>query len=392
MSDTTTLILRARLFQFHAKYLWRVHRRFVKRHLHERCRNCVVSSAYSPLDETGLCRECRAGVAEPADTVADARKLETLAAEIDAVFREYEGKGAGGYDACVMLSGGKDSALLVYELKRRYPRLRLVALTIDNSFMSPIALANAARAAERLDVDQVTLKPARSLYRKSFRLACRLREEGKGCFETVDRIDADLGFSVAKIFAATHRIPLLVSGLSWAQIERIFGVRSFEVPQEQALAKVTETLGKPLGDVYGPAELEHWWDPARFPRECWPRFIHPFYAWRYEEQAIQDRVVELDLIKPGNDSPLLTNNVIIPMMIVADYLRLGYASFEPEFASQVRAGKADGQFWRSVFEMLEYSARTGWMLEKELDKTLGRLGMTRGEVGLVRERTADQPS
>lgn len=385
MSKATTLIIRARLFQYHAKYLWDVHRRLVKRHLHERCHNCAISSAYSPLDKTGLCVECRNDASSPVvASRLDHPQLQDLAAELDALFRNYEGKGQGAYDALVMLSGGKDSALLIHELQRRYPRLRILALTIDNSFMSPVAVENAGRVVEQLNVDHVTLKPAQSLYRKSFRLACCLREPGKGCFETVDRIDADLGFSLAKIYAATHRIPLLASGLSWAQIERIFGVRSFEVPQQQALARVTHTLGRPLSEIYVPAELEYWWDPARFARDRWPRFVHPFYAWRYEEKAIQDRVIELGLIKPGNDSPLLTNNVIIPMMIVADYLRLGYASFEPEFASQVRAGKADRRFWRNVFEMLEYSARTGWMLDKEIDKLARLLDLTRADIGLAR--------
>ena len=67
-------------------------------------------------------------------------------------------------------------------------------------------------------------------------------------------------------------------------------------------------------------------------------------------------------------------------MIVADYLRLGYASFEPEFASMVRAGKADRTFWRNVFEMLEYSARTGWLLGGEIDKQARSIGLTRQDI------------
>src|SRR5207248_297254 len=106
-------------------------------------------------------------------------------------------------------------------------------------------------------------------------------------------------------------------------------------------------------------------------------FIHPFYAWRFEEQDIRNRVLKWGLIKPGNDSPLLTNNVLIPMMIVADFFRLGYPSFEPEFACMVREGKAERLFWRNVFEMLEYSAKTGWMLETEIDRLAGSLGLTR---------------
>ena len=107
--------------------------------------------------------------------------------------------------------------------------------------------------------------------------------------------------------------------------------------------------------------------------------------WRYEEQYIRDRVVELGLIEAGNDSPLLTNNIILPMMIAVDYLRLGYGSFEPEFASQVRNGKADPVFWRNVFEMLEHSAKTGWMLDAEIDKIAKGLDLTRKDIGMTRQ-------
>ncbi len=234
----------------------------------------------------------------------------------------------------------------------------------------------------------VTVRARPSLYRKSFRFACTRLAPGQGCFETVDRIDADLGFSIAKIYAATNEIPLLLSGLSWAQVDRIFECGSFEVPPAQALAKVTSTLGTPLEELYTPAEMHYWWDPARFPAERHPRFVHPFYVWRFPEQEIQSRVTELGLIEPGNGSPLLTNNTIIPLMIVVDFLHLGYASFEPEFARLVREGRSDRIFWRNVFEMLEHSAKTGWMLDKELDKIAAGLDLTRADIGLVRGRRA----
>ena len=64
--------------------------------------------------------------------------------------------------------------------------------------------------------------------------------------------------------------------------------------------------------------------------------------------------------------------------------RLGYASFEPEFADMVRSGKASRRFWRNVFEMLEYSAKTGWMLDAELTRIVRELDLTREDIGLVR--------
>ncbi len=378
-----SLIVRARLFDFHARHLWRFHRVVARRHLSKRCLNCAISEVCSPLDAAGVCAECRTHQAKARNSIREiTAPTAELAAALTALLRNYEGAGKGAYDALVMLSGGKDSALLIHELQQRHPKLRLLAMTIDNSYMSPVALQNCARIVDTLNVDHVSVRLAKSVYAKSFRFACCHVEDKKGAFETVDRIDADLGFSQAKIYAATHRIPLLLSGLSWTQVERLFGLQSFEVPQEQALAKVTSTLGVDLNEIYDASELRYWWDPQRFDKADWPRFVHPFYAWRMEEQDIRDRVVNLGLIKPGNDSPLLTNNVLIPMMIVADFHNQGYASFEPEFACLVREGKAARLFWRNVFEMLEYSAKTGWMLEKEIDKLASSIGLTRHDLGI----------
>ena len=380
-----SLIRRARLFDFHARHLWKFHRLLVRRHLRKRCSKCALSEACSALDERGHCAECRkARPLNPAENAMAQEAQARLALELEAVLRAHEGKGVGAHDALVMLSGGKDSALLIHELQQRYPRLRILAFTINNSFMSPIALRNCETIIEKCNVDHVTVTLAKSIYTKSFRFACTHVEKGKGAFETVDRIDADLGFSLAKIHAARHRIPLLLSGLSWTQVERLFDVQSFEVPQSQALKKVTHTLGQDLRNIYAPEELRYWWDPECFDSSSWPRFLHPFYAWRYEEGTIREKVLKLGLIKPGRDSPLLTNNILIPMMIVVDYLRQGYASFEPEFACMVREGKSERIFWRNVFEMLEYSAKTGWMLDREIDRLAGSLGLSREAIGAVR--------
>jgi hypothetical protein len=223
MSETAALIRRARVVEWYAKYIWRFHRLAVAKHLAKRCVSCAASAAYLPLDVQMTCRACRER--RQAQETPGPRALE---AELDALLREHAGKGAGSHDAVVLFSGGKDSIFLVHMLKRRHPDLRILALLVDNSFMSPVALDNAARAVEKLDVDYVPLKPARSLYKKYFRLACTLLEAGKGCYQTVDMTEIYFFISLAKTFAATNQIPLIISGLAWAQVERLYGVQSFE--------------------------------------------------------------------------------------------------------------------------------------------------------------------
>jgi hypothetical protein len=341
-----------------------------------------VSAVYSPLDEHMICALCRTASAKPDHAAAPAPPgLET---ELDQLLLQHAGKGTSSYDAVVLFSGGKDSVFLIHELKSRYPGLRLVALLIDNSFMSPLALDNAARAAEMLDVDYVPLKPARSLYKKYFRIACTHVGEGKGCFETVDMTEIYFFVSLAKTFAATNQIPLIISGLAWAQVERLYGVQSFEAPPDAELRKIEAVIGPLLASHYDPSEERYFWHAYKYPDAAFPRFIHPFYVWRFQENDIRDRVTSLGLIERGNDSPLLTNHRVIIMMVIVDYVRIGYCSYEPDITEQIRHGTADRLYWRNIFEMTEYSAKTGWMMDKEIDKILKSLDLTRAAIGLPR--------
>ena len=42
----------------YAKWIWPIHRVFVKKYLSPRCKTCLVTAKYSPF-ENGICKECR---------------------------------------------------------------------------------------------------------------------------------------------------------------------------------------------------------------------------------------------------------------------------------------------------------------------------------------------
>jgi hypothetical protein len=144
-------------------------------------------------------------------------------------------------------------------------------------------------------------------------------------------------------------------------------------------------IGPLLSSNYNSSEERYFWRPAKYPETKRPRLIHPFYVWRATEKTIRDFVIEQGYIKPGNDSPVLTNHRIIIMMAIVDYVRLGYSSYEPDITAQNRQATADPVYWRNIFEMTEYSAKTGWMMKKEIGKILKSLDLKREDVGLPRD-------
>jgi hypothetical protein len=148
------------------------------------------------------------------------------------------------------------------------------------------------------------------------------------------------------------------------------------MPFSHERKKRTHSAGIPLAETFPPQSLRFWWDPGLYPEDAVARVLFPMYVWRIDEQELRRRVIELGLIQPGHDSPLVTNNTLVPLMGIIDVKNLGYSSFEPEFATLVRAGKTDRRLWLAIFEMLEYSSRSRFLMERLVGHTLRALNLT----------------
>jgi hypothetical protein len=73
------------------------------------------------------------------------------------------------YDCLCLYSGGKDSTYMLYVLARRL-NLRVLALTLDNWFISPQTHVNIRTTIQRLDtVDHMLFKPAWSVVQQSMK-------------------------------------------------------------------------------------------------------------------------------------------------------------------------------------------------------------------------------
>ena len=383
---------------------WPQNREAVAARLAPRCRRCILSERYAPLVD-GLCPACwqeeagddgGSGVAAGASgAVGEAGTPRAGAAEaLRDLLREYEGAASADspapasaaasreYDALLLFSGGKDSAFLLHRLRAEHPRLRLLAVTVDNGFFSSVAMANARRIVGRIGgVDHMVYRPRSELFVKTFRHAFTHLNEG-GCYTTVDRMDGDLVFDIGRNLAAMLGVPLMIAGLSSEQVRRVLGLDHFESPRSRELARRETSAGFDLQSLYTPEEQRYWWDGRRWGEGRVPRVVYPFFAWDYDEAAVREMVVELGLIEPGADNPLITNNDTIPVMVAVDIAKMGYCGFEPEFAELVRQGKADRATWLAVFEAAEALVGEGRFLPHCIADTLTRLDLTEADVGI----------
>lgn len=369
----------ARMFEFYVRRIWPMQRRFVAGRLSRRCTQCGASEKMLPLGSDGVCSEC---AQQNARGLPPRRERDTaLEAELGAILAAAQGSGTGNHDVLVMFSGGKDSTYLVQRMKNDHPGLRILACTVDNGFMSPVARRNLDEVLPRLDIDHVFLRPHRQFYLKLFRYAL-MHLNAEGSYGTVDFSDGEFMLDSARKLAAEKGIPLILCGYSRYQVENGLGLHHFESPPEAERRPRTATAGLALADIFDDADQRLWWQGQTRPGTDVPRLLFPLYAWDLEEAEIKRQVVAWGLIQDRNQSPIVTNHRLIPLLGVVDVHRFGYSSFEKEFCRMIREGKADRESWQHTFEFLEYTSRTGLFVKPLVLDLLEELGLTTADVGV----------
>ncbi|MBV8381758.1 MAG: hypothetical protein JOZ63_04080 [Planctomycetaceae bacterium] len=329
-----------KIIELYAEYVWPTIRLAVRRS--RRCQRCILSERHGPLID-GLCAECREQ--EPPKSVGAPAAPPAVTPEtrerFDRVIRSYIN--GNRYHGLLLLSGGKDSAYILSRMKAEYPDLRLLCATVNNGFMSPVAMSSATRVVEKLKTDLIVSNDCIDEFAKVLRKAF-LELNGRGSYGVVDFADGDLIFRIGQRIAEGMGIPLVIGGLSWVQVQRILGKDDFEIVQDSA-----------------------------------PHLVFPLAVWRTNEQEIRRFVRSADLLPKGSDSPIVSNNALIMTMSAVDVMNLGYCSFEPEFAQLVREGKTDRSTWLHIFELLEFATRKG-AFDREITRTLARLDLSLSDV------------
>lgn len=379
MAQDVDPVKTAKLFEFYVRNVWPLQRRFVGRRIHRRCTRCGASERMLPLDTRGICSECDARTRQGAPQKR--ARDPVLEAELAKILAAAQGTGHGDYDALVMFSGGKDSSYLVRRLKDEQPRLRLLTCTVDNGFMSPVAKRNIDEILPRLNVDHVFIRPRREFYVRLFRYALT-HLNADGSYGTVDFSDGEFMLDSARRLAAEKQIPLIVCGYSRYQVENGLGLHHFESPPEVERRARTETAGLKLTDIFDDEDEQRlWWQGPADGRNA-ARLLFPLYAWDLEEDEIKRKVVEWGLISAKDQSPIVTNHRLIPLLGVVDVHRFGYSSFEKEFCRMIREGKADRESWQHTFEFLEYTSKTGLFVKPLVLDLLKELGLDTEDVGV----------
>ncbi len=183
------------------------------------CARCGLASNFPGVtyDEAGVCHICRAydGYRERARSYFKSR------AELDALLDRIKAERTGTHDCLVLLSGGKDSTYMLYQLAAA--GLKILAFTLDNGYISETAKENIRRVVGALGVDHVfgTTPAMNEIFAESLR---QHHNVCNGCFKTI--------YTLAVNLARERGIRTIVTGLSRGQFfETRLTEHVFQQPQ-----------------------------------------------------------------------------------------------------------------------------------------------------------------
>ena len=291
-------------------------------------------------------------------------------------------RGSTGYQALVCLSGGKDSLYLLHRLRVDYG-LDVLAFTVDAN-IPDVAWKSIRRTIERLQVDHLVYRPPPELYRKLFAYLLR-HQEPRGAVYTVSYVYAPL-FEGAALQAATEKgIPVVFAGYSPGQPEP----ERMHYEFRRELIERTDWTPPGLRDsgAFSATELARFWDPRRWPSGTrFPRYIAPFHAWDYDQDAIIDRIVELDLVeRRSHASPVVSNYPVNWLLMYSDLRNLGYNPYAPEFSALIRQGKASYRYWKVMAPAVDAMIRHRALLGRNVTTQMNWLQLREEELRI------DQP-
>lgn len=352
----------------------------------KKCRTCLLPASVpgSDIDADGICRPCREHRTSPAPAVSRRAFADDLEHTLAAV-RNHPGS---EYDCLVPFSGGKDSLYLLHRLKRDYG-LRVLAYTCDID-LPAAAWSNIRTALQALDVDHLVYAPAPRFLARLFAYLLR-NQEARGAVYTVSYVYAPLFEGSAIRLAIEKNIPLILAGYSPGQPEPERMLYEF-APELIRAEDWTPPRLRECGE-FSEDELRHFYNPLALPADTrFPRYLAPFHAWDYDQDAVMKAVVRLGLVKRrAHASPIVSNYPINWLMMYSDLRHFGYNPYTPEFSALIREGKASLGYWRIMAPVVDFMIRNRVLLGREVTRSMRWLGVQADELVINQPRGAYDP-
>jgi hypothetical protein len=302
-----------------------------------RCVKCVLPETFPgvQIDETGVCMYCRSF--KGLEALEESK--EKYRTRFDEMFKAR--RRGGSHDCLMAYSGGKDSTYTLVVLRERYDA-SVLALTVDNGFVSPAALTNIRNVVENLGIDLIIYKPRFDLLRGLF---CHATQSDIYTRKTLERASTicttcmGLVKFIALRMAVESGIPFVTYGWSPGQAPVEASIFQNNPSMVRSMQKV---LLEPMRAVAGPDIERYFLTEEHFAAvDRFPHNISPLAFFDYDEAAIIERIGALGWKKPDDTDPNSTNCLLNAFANKVHRDRLQFNPYSFELAKLVREGYMD---------------------------------------------------
>ncbi len=298
------------------------------------CIQCILPDTFPGIsfNDEGVCNHCQRYRGR------DASEKQMAKYEQKFVNILQEKRNSATYDVLVAYSGGKDSTYTLDVLVNRY-KLRVLALTFDNTFISPRAEENIRNVCGALGADLLIVRPNPTMLRRIFAAAADRELYSAKTLERASTICTSCIGIIKNMILRTaieKKIPFVGFGWSPGQAP----VQSSVMKTNARLMQSTQqTIYKPLhaiaGDAINPyfVTLEQFEHPEKFP---WN--VHPLAFLPYDEEKIIERIKQYGWEKPDDTDPNSSNCLLNAYANQIHRQRYQFHPYVWEIANMVREG------------------------------------------------------
>lgn len=302
----------------------------------KRCAQCCLSEKFPGIhfDQNGICNLCQEWTKKGEAHFSQTRKVLTDKLE-EAIEKSRQSK--GDYHCLLAFSGGKDSTYTLYLLRERY-KLKVLAYTIDNGFVSPTAIENGRNVCDQLGVDWVLYRPnqkfMKTVYRNSIenspydkKTLTRSSEICASCIQVVN--------AVVLREAIRRQIPLIAGGYIGAQVPSDSPVfKGYSDFIDAYRKKTIQDLNTKLHpDFSRYVNLSEYEKQGEF-----PTIINPLLLEDYNEKDIIKLIQTIGWVMPSNTGKNSSNCQLNEYGVKKHVEKYEFHPYELEICQQVRRG------------------------------------------------------
>ncbi len=302
------------------------------------CTQCILPDTFPGIsfNADGLCSHCQKF--DGKKTRLQEEKMKYKQKFMDLLQEVKASNHHRSHDVLMAYSGGKDSTYTMSLLRNKY-HLRILALSLDNGFVSPAAVRNIQNVTDSLGVDHVFFKPRWDLLKKIFSTASEQELYSKKTLERASTICTScigLVKSTCLKMAVEQNIPMIGFGWSPGQAP----VESSIMKNNPALVRMAQqAILNPLRAVVGDEiagyflQEHHYAMPERFPYN-----VHPM-AWEfYNEEMILKDIQQYGWTAPKDTDSNSSNCLLNAYANDIHVRRYQFHPYVWEIANMVREG------------------------------------------------------